>query len=173
MFYIIDTTTNTVIAALESVDNYTLAPSYIVREADLGADVSLIVYDPTTDTLRQVTDEEYLEIVKQAKLTELKAIVQAEFSELGDAVADTVKAIKLIIKFLLTEDESTKLALKDFLELLLADFEQLYPDDYSRHCVATYASSLLTKLPLYYQAKLQVLSATTPEEVQAVTLEFE
>ena len=171
-YYLIDRQTNLVIACFgHPPENYNLPSNYIIRSGDYGIDVDQLYYDPETDEIKKYTAEQYLDHIKQIKLMELKTEIQAQFADINDMLADIVKAIKLIIQYVLATDENEKNSVGDFLKVSFKELDMLYPDDYARHCVAEYIKALVEKLPLYYKAKALVEKATTTEEVEAITLE--
>ncbi|NPB00310.1 MAG: hypothetical protein GXO10_02950 [Crenarchaeota archaeon] len=172
MQYLIDTTTNTVVAVLGDLTcTYELPPNYIIRSGDYGTEYDKLYYDPKTDSIKEYTPEQYLEQVKETKLAQLRAQIQSEFPDVNDMMADLVKALKLIIQYCLAPDDNTRNSVADFLKITLKELNLLYPDDYARHCVARYISLLVSKLPEYYKAKEEVEKAQTVQEVEAITLD--
>jgi len=171
-YYLIDTLTNSVVACFGTAPkDYSLYSNYILRAGSYGTDTDKLYYDPKTDSIKEYTAEQYLERVKALKLAELKAQIQAEFADVNDMMADIVKALKLVIKYALVTDPNEKNSLGDFLKESYKELDMLYPDNYARHCVAQYIKALLSKMPLYYAAKMKVMAAKTIEEVEQVQLE--
>lgn len=182
MIYLIHAETYDILAAFpDDTVIPQLESNLLVRQSDVVApSLNDLVYDPTLDNVRLKTDEEKLQEAKEVKLEELKADIQAKFSNLPDALADAVKAIKLNLKMALGLKKAVNAAgiettqdlevLEDHLELILQQFEQIYPDDYAIDCVSKYTQSLVSALYSYYQAKMKVLQATTIEEVEAVEM---
>jgi len=180
MQYIIHSITGDVIAAFDDdVSIPDLAVHLIVRRSDIVAELSDLIYDPSIDNVRLKTEEEKLLEAKETKLEEIKSVIQSRFSNIPDALADAVKAIKLNLKLTLMlyskmrgepvdDTELDKLA--DHLKVLLGEMEKIYPDDYAIDCVSRYTQDLIVGLTDYYRAKLAVLAATTVEEVEAVEL---
>ena len=172
MQYMINTVNNDVICALDddvSLDN--LPNTVILRQGDFGYEVDKLMYDPDTDTIYALTDEEYLAHLKEEKLSDLKTQIMIAFGNLGDAIADAVKAVKLLMKWAIEEDTANKRDLEDFFRALLPKLEMIYPDNYAKTCTASYADNLVKGLSTYYQKKVQVMQATTPEEIDAINLE--
>lgn len=182
MIYLIHGETHDIIAAFEDGTTIPqLEANILVRQSSVVApSLQDLVYDPDLDNVRLKTEDEKLQEAKEIKLEELKAEIQAQFSNLPDALADAVKAIKLTLKMALglkkavnqagIQTPSELEALEDHLELILQQFEQIYPDDYAVDCVSKYTQSLVQALYNYYLAKMRVLQATTIEEVEAVEM---
>jgi len=170
MIYLVDKDTYNVVGVLVDTDNYDTT-NFITVESDIEAPLHELKYNIETNTLYRITSDEALDLARDAKLDELKSQIQARFSIFGDVIADIVKGIKLIIKLMLTTDDAVKSDLTDYLNNILSQLEQLYPDDYCKQCLQHYLNELLVDLPKYYNAKQAVLNAATEDEVWSVELE--
>jgi len=170
MIYLVDKDTYNVVGVLVDTDNYDTS-NFITVESNIEAPLHELKYDAETNTIYQITSDDILELARDTKLDELKSQIQARFSIFGDVIADIVKGIKLIIKLILTTDDTVKADLTDYLNSILSQLEQLYPDDYCKQCLQHYLNELLEDLPKYYNAKQAVLNATTEDEIWSVELE--
>jgi len=170
MIYLVDKDTYDVVGVLIDTNNYDTS-NFITVESDIDAPLHELKYDDTNNTIYQITSDEVLELARDTKLDELKSQIQARFSIFGDVIADIVKGIKLIMKLILTTDDAVKADLTDYLNDILSQLEQLYPDDYCKQCLQHYLNELLTDLPKYYNAKQSVLNATTEDDIWNVELE--
>jgi len=172
MQYMINTINNDVICAVaDDVVLEGLPSTVIVRTGEFGYEVDKLMYDPDSDTIYSLTDEEYLAHLKEEKLSDLKTQIMISFGNLGDAIADAVKAVKLLMKWAVEEDPGVKRDLEDYFRALLPKLEMVYPDNYAKTCTASYADNLVKGLSAYYQKKVQVMQATTPEEIDSINLE--